>query len=320
MSESLFVRYEGNPIITRKDLSYAANSIFNPGATKINNETILLTRVEDMRGISHLTIARSKDGLTGWTLDNHPTIAPEPEIFPEEIWGIEDPRIARLEELDCWAITYTAFSLGGPLVSLAMTNDFVHFEKRGTILPPEDKDAALFPRKFKGRWAMIHRPILPAHLKGHIWISFSPDLKHWGDYQVLIETRDGSWWDAYKIGLGPPPLETPEGWLILYHGIKELGTSRLYRLGLALLDLDDPTRVLKRSSEWIFGPEEHYERTGDVPNVVFPCGWVLDDDRKEIRLYYGCGDISIGVATARYDELLDYVLSMPSAEPAKIQF
>jgi predicted GH43/DUF377 family glycosyl hydrolase len=286
--------------------------VFNAGAVRIKDETILLVRIEDMRGFSHLTIARSKDGKTDWKIDDHPTLKPQPDVYPEEVWGIEDPRIMYLEERREYAITYTAYSYGGPLVSLAMTEDFQSFNKMGSIMPPEDKDASLFPYKFKGRWALIHRPVaIYRGSSGHIWISYSPDLKHWGDHKIILKARAGGWWDADKIGLGPPPIETSEGWLIIYHGIKRTASGSIYRLGLALLDLENPEKVLHRSNEWVFGPRMIYERIGDVPSVTFPCGTVLDKSKNELLLYYGAADTTICLAIGKIDEILEYILSCP---------
>jgi predicted GH43/DUF377 family glycosyl hydrolase len=301
--KELFQRYHKNPIITKRDLPYQANSVFNAGATSFDNETLLLMRVEDRRGISHLTVARSKDGISKWYIDNQPTFIHSPETHPEEIWGIEDPRITYMKDQKKWFITYTAYSQGGPLVSLAKTSDFKHFDRLGPVLPPEDKDAALFPELIKGRYAMMHRPVSTFRdIGAHIWISFSPDLKHWGDHRLILQARKGSWWDAYKIGLSPPPIKTSEGWLILYHGVKTTASGAIYRLGLALLDLDDPCRILVRSDEWVFNPEERYEVFGDVDKVVFPCGWVTKGD--QVYLYYGGADTCIALATARLSDLL----------------
>jgi predicted GH43/DUF377 family glycosyl hydrolase len=170
-------------------------------------------------------------------------------------------------------------------------------------MPPEDKDAALFPRRFDGRWAMIHRPS-PLRGGAHMWVSFSPDLVHWGDHTMFLEARDGAWWDAGKIGLGPPPLETPEGWLVLYHGVHATSDGPIYRAGLALLDLENPRIVVGRTDEWIFGPSAPYEVAGDVGYVVFPCGWVLDPAGEVVSVYYGGGDSVVGVASARLADLL----------------
>jgi predicted GH43/DUF377 family glycosyl hydrolase len=302
----LFARHAGNPILTRDDLPYFANSVFNPGAATVEGETILLLRVEDRTGMSHLTVARSTDGIRGWWIDPEPTLLPSPDTHPEEIWGIEDPRITYVREQERWIIAYTAYSKGGPLVSLAATKDFRSFDRLGPAMAPEDKDAALLPVKFEGRWALIHRPVpASANLGAHIWISFSPDMKHWGDHQILLCSRQGGWWDANKVGLSTQPLETDEGWLILYHGVRTTAAGCIYRLGLALLDLKDPRRVLKRSSQWVMSPTEGYERTGDVSDVVFPCGWTVSGD--EVRLYYGAADTSIALATARLSELLAWL-------------
>ena len=304
--KKLFTRYRENPIVQAKDIPYQVNSVFNAGATRFGNDILLLMRVEDRCGLSHLTAARSRDGACNWRIDARPTLSTAPDTHPEEIWGIEDPRITRIEELDLWAVLFTAYSEGGPLVSLATTKDFETFERKGVVMPPEDKDAALFPVQFRGRWAMLHRPVPGlAGMGAHIWISFSPDMKHWGDHQILIPARRGGWWDANKVGLSPPPLHTEKGWLILYHGVRDTAGGCIYRLGLALLDLEDPTRLIARSDEWVFSPEEGYEVVGDVDKVVFPCGWVADGD--DLRLYYGSADKCIALATARISELLDWL-------------
>jgi predicted GH43/DUF377 family glycosyl hydrolase len=307
-SSELFRRYEGNPILTACDWPYRVNSVFNAGATLLENgETLLLARVEERRGLSHLTAARSTDGFTDWRIDPEPTLLPDPEHYPEEVWGIEDPRITYVEELGQYAVVYASYSTSGPLVSLATTPDFRTFERKGAVLPPEDKDAALFPRRFGGRWALVHRPVGNPALRANIWVSFSPDLKHWGDNTVVLEARRGAWWDANKIGLSPPPIETTEGWLVIYHGVRMTGAGCLYRLGLALLDLEDPTRVIRRGDEWVFGPDEPYERVGDVGDVVFPCGVTHDAGSGELRIYYGAADTSLALATANVGELLDWL-------------
>ena len=310
----LFKRHPENPILTAGDWPYAANTIFNAGATRLDNgETLLLVRVEDRRGISHLTVARSDDGFGNWRIDPTPTFVPQPDQYPEEIWGIEDPRIVWLPELQQYSVTYTAYSRNGPLVAMALTRDFKSFERRGPIMPPEDKDAAFFPRKFGDRWALIHRPVPNiSGAKANMWLSFSPDLKHWGDHQVLLEARSGSFWDARKIGLSPPPIETPEGWLIIYHGVRQTPAGALYRNGLALLDLEDPRIVIRRGDEWVFGAEEDYELMGDVPNVVFPCGIVVDQPSGTVRMYYGAADTCMAVATAKLADLLDWLRAEPN--------
>ncbi len=309
----LFRRHPLNPLLTAASWPYPVHTVFNPAATRLpSGETLLLVRVEDRRGISHLTAARSADGVSDWRIDPKPTFSPSPDQYPEEMWGIEDARIVWLEGLARYAVTYTAFSRAGPLVALATTEDFRTFERHGSIMSPEDKDAAFFPRKFGGRWALVHRPVPGAPgAKANMWLSFSPDLRNWGDHTVLLEARDGAWWDAGKIGLSPQPIETREGWLIVYHGVRVTASSALYRVGLALLDLDDPRRVLRRGDEWVVGPEAPYEVNGDVPNVVFPCGGVLDEASGELRLYYGAADTCVGLLTAQIGEVLDWLRMQP---------
>jgi predicted GH43/DUF377 family glycosyl hydrolase len=307
LRSTLFSRHEGNPILTAHDWPYTVNSVFNAGAIRLESgETLLLARVEDMRGISHLCAARSEDGVHNWQIDPAPTMPADPENFPEEVWGIEDPRITWLPELQEYAVAYTCYSRGGPGVSLAFTKDFRSFRRQGMVMHPDDKDAALLPGRFDGRWVLIHRPTAPERA-AHMWLSFSPDLRHWGDMQILMEARRGGWWDANKIGLSSAPIQTDSGWLLLYHGVRLTVAGGIYRLGLALLDLEDPRKVLMRGDEWLFGPEAHYERVGDVPDVVFPCGTTLADDGDTLHVYYGAADTSICLATASLSALLAWL-------------
>ncbi|MGB3906169.1 MAG: glycosidase [Anaerolineae bacterium] len=305
----LFRRYENNPILTAESWPYPANAVFNPGAIQVGDETLLLARVEDMRGFSHLTAARSRDGKTDWQIDAQPTLEPDPDR-EEWIWGIEDPRIVWFAEREEYIITYVCFSLGGPVVSLALTHDFREYSRLGPLVPPEDKDASLFPRLIGGRYALIHRPIIRG--EGQMWISFSPDLEHWGEHRILLTTRPG-WWDSHRVGLGAPPIETPEGWLLIYHGVRITASGSLYRVGLALLDLDEPWKTIRRCSEWVFGPKDDYERIGDVPGVTFPTGAVWWQDTNEVRVYYGAADTSVALVVGDMGELLEYLKHCPEA-------
>lgn len=267
--------------------------------------TLLLCRVEDRRGLSHLCAARSANGIDNWKIDSRPTFFADPEHFPEETWGIEDPRITYVPELGQYAIAYTAYARGGPGVALALTKDFIHFERYGIVMQPEDKDACLLPHRIDGRWALIHRPASGA--TANMWISYSEDLRNWGGHKLMLEARLGAWWDANKIGLSAPPIETAQGWLVIYHGVKLNAAGAIYRLGLALFDLKAPEHCLKRGDEWIFGPEESYERHGDVDNVVFPCGYTLASDGDTLHIYYGAADTSIAMATASVKDILAWL-------------
>jgi predicted GH43/DUF377 family glycosyl hydrolase len=302
----LFQRHERNPILTAADWPYPVNTVFNPGATLLpDGTTLLLCRVEDRRGLSHLCVARSANGIDGWKIDTQPTLMPDPEHFPEELWGIEDPRITFVSELDKYAVVYTAYTRDGPGVSLALTEDFHHFERYGLIMQPEDKDAVLLPHRINGNWALIHRPV--SSLGAHMWISYSSNLRQWGSHKLMLEARLGGWWDANKIGLASPPIETAKGWLVIYHGVRQNAAGSIYRLGVALFDLHAPEICLKRGDEWIFGPEEPYERRGDVDNVVFPCGYTIAPDGDTIHLYYGAADTSIALATGSVYAILEWL-------------
>lgn len=302
---SLFTRHVGNPILSVVHWPYPINSVFNAGATLLaDGSTLLLCRVEDRRGLSHLCAARSENGVDGWKVDAEPTLLPDAG-HPEEIWGIEDPRITYVPELGQYVVTYTSFARGGPGVSLAMTKDFRSFERIGVIMTPEDKDAALLPRRIGGLWALIHRPMTT--LGVHMWISYSPDLRFWGNHKLMLQARRGGWWDANKIGLSPPPIETDRGWLVLYHGVKHTASGALYRIGLALFDISEPEKCLLRGESWIFGPEASYERLGDVRDVVFPCGYTLGADGDSINLYYGAADSCIALARGSVRSLLEWL-------------
>ncbi|MHB8872039.1 MAG: glycoside hydrolase family 130 protein, partial [Candidatus Doudnabacteria bacterium] len=241
----------------------------------------------------------------GWQIDSQPTLLPDPQNHPEELWGIEDPRITFVKELKKYVVVYTAFTRDGPGVALALTEDFRTFERHGIIMSPEDKDAALLPYRIGGNWALIHRPVSAP--RAHMWISYSPDLIHWGSHKLMMDARKGAWWDANKIGLSPPPIETSQGWLVIYHGVRQSCGGCIYRLGLALFDLNKPEICLKRGNEWIFAPEEPYEQRGDVGNVVFPCGYTIGPDGDTLNIYYGAADTSIALATGSIKEMLGWL-------------
>ncbi|MCX6168401.1 MAG: glycosidase [Ignavibacteriales bacterium] len=304
--EELFHRNKLNPILTANNWPYPINSVFNAGATLLpDGTTLLLCRVEDRRGLSHFCVARSVNGIDGWQIDPEPTLLPDPKNHPEELWGIEDPRITFVKELNKYVVVYTAFSRDGPGVALALTEDFRTFERHGIIMSPEDKDAALLPYRIGGNWALIHRPVSAP--RAHMWISYSPDLIHWGSHKLMMDARKGAWWDANKIGLSPPPIETSQGWLVIYHGVRQSCGGCIYRLGLALFDLNKPEICIKRGNEWVFAPEEPYEQRGDVGNVVFPCGYTIGPDGDTLNIYYGAADTSIALATGSIKEMLGWL-------------
>ena len=309
-SEGLFTRYAGNPILEPSRWPYTINAVMNAGATVVNGETVLVCRVEDRRGISHLTVARSSDGKNNWVVDSEPLVFPNPD-YPEEVWGVEDPRVTRLDELDCWVIVYTSFAPGGPGISLATTKDFKTCERLGMIRSPEDKNGALLPRRVKDDWILFHRPVSAIAKRADVWLSRSHDLHSWTSPEPVFGARQGGWWDSARIGMGPPPIETDDGWLVVYHGVRNTVAGAIYRAGLVLLDLEAPSKVLRRSDEWVLSPREQFELQGDVPGVVFPCGLTYEASRDELRLYYGAADSVIGMATASRTDVLSYLRNCP---------
>ena len=291
-----FRRYENNPILSSDDVPYPCNTVFNAGACKYQNQYLLLLRIEDLKGHSHLTLARSEDGYR-FEVDPQPWITPSDDPYYEiyERFGVEDPRITCIE--DTYYITYTAYGPYGPRVGIGATKDFVTFERISLATETNNKDAVLFPEKIAGSYVMIDRP----EGAGAIWMTYSQDLIYWGRARVILTPEPG--WGPSKLGISTPPLKTDRGWLILYHGVRETASGRLYRIGAMLLDLNDPSQVIGRTEHFIFGPEELYERTGDVPNVVFPCGIILEADNT-LKMYYGAADTCIAVAETKLGDIM----------------
>jgi beta-1,4-mannooligosaccharide/beta-1,4-mannosyl-N-acetylglucosamine phosphorylase len=295
-----FKRYEKNPILSRDDVPYPCNTVFNAAACKYQNQYLMLLRVEDLKGHSHLTLARSNGGYL-FTVDSQPWITPsdDPYYEPYERFGVEDPRITLME--DTYYITYTAYGPFGPRVGIGCTKDFISFERISLATEVDNKDAILFPEKIDGSFIMINRPGGMGGVMGSIWISYSYDLIHWGRSKAILGPEPG--WGPSKLGISTPPIKTHRGWFTLYHGIRQTASGRLYRIGAMLLDLNDPSQVSGYTQNFIFGPEELYERTGDVPNVVFPCGIILEPDNT-LKMYYGAADTCIAVAEAKLEDIL----------------
>jgi predicted GH43/DUF377 family glycosyl hydrolase len=301
--KDLVLRSSSNPLITVLDLPYQANAVFNAGAVDLGEDVLLLLRVESCSGRSHLIAARSRDGVSEWRVEETALLHPS-QGFPYESNGVEDCRITWMENLDAWGIAYTTFSAYGPGVAIATTRDFRSVERIGMVLPPEDKNAALFPCKFDGLYAMFHRP---SNAGGAIWISYSPDLVFWGKAEMVVPARGGPWWDATRVGVGLPPIRTEAGWLVIYHGVKEVAGGPIYRLGAALLDLDEPHRLIGRTRRWLMSPQALYERIGDAPNVIFTSGGFVRDDT--LWIYYGAADSCICLATVGVTDILRLISS-----------
>lgn len=245
-----------------------------------------------LTSISHFRVARSRDGRQ-FTVDDKPALVADQ---PYEAYGIEDPRITRIG--DTYYVVYKGVAPTGITQCLASTKDFVTWEKHGIILAPENMDAALFPEKIGGRYALLHRPVSEMFGAKSMWIAYSDDLKAWGGHR-FIAGIDKNTWAGERIGAGAVPFLTDQGWLEIFHGASDEGH---YCLGAMLLDKDNPERVIARSIEPIFEPESEYERHGFIPNVVFTCGALVNGDT--ITVYYGVCDEAMAAAEMSVKEIL----------------
>ena len=297
--QDLLQRWEGNPAITAEDVPFRANTVFNGTPIDTPEGVYLLLRIEGQQGYSFFALARSTDGFH-FEIDLEPVMLPAHSgpFAPHEVKGIEDPRVTVIDGV-CYVV-YTAVGDSGPRIAVAKTDDYVNYERIALVSGPGNKDGILFPRKINGRYARFDRPIGLG--KGSIWVSYSHDLIHWGDSEVVISPRPG-YWDDYRVGASVTPIETEEGWLEIYHGVKMTSSGPIYRVGTILLDLDDPSKVIKHGNQPILSPREDYERIGDVGNVCFACGAVLSDN-GDMKIYYGAADTSICIATCTLDQIL----------------
>jgi predicted GH43/DUF377 family glycosyl hydrolase len=301
----LINRYHNNPILTKDDVPYPVATVHNAGVVKFNGRYIMIFRSHKLNGRSILGKAESDDGYN-FKVDKDPFMLPAAEgIFKEyEEYGIEDPRIILLDSE--YIITYSAYSRHGVRVGLAKTKDFKSVERFSLITEADYRNVVIFPEKFNGLYARLDRPhseISP----WSIWISYSPDLKYWGESKLIMKPLQYHW-DEMKIGPGAPPVKTARGWLSIYHGVFPTMDGCVYRLGLALHDLEDPSRIIAVCDEWILQPEEIYEITGYVHNVVFTCGAVPEEDGS-IKIYWGGADKVMCVGTADMECLVDHCLN-----------
>lgn len=298
------VRASENPILSPTDRWWENQFVFNPAVLEYKGKVHMLYRAHGEDHLSRIGHAVSDDGIN-FAREHHPVLEGMVDE-PLERLGVEDPRAT---ELDGWVyLTFTAASVepvcspnpigevdGTPWrvrVAMARTRDFHNWERFGIIIPEyNSKNAVLFPRKISGRYCMLHR------IPPDIWIAWSDDLHTWTDHEAIMTPRADTW-DCKRIGAGPPPMEVEKGWLLIYHGIDKNTT---YRAGAALLDRDDPRKVLARLDDWILEPEKEFEHHGWVGNVVFPTGCI--EQNGLYRLYYGGADKVICTATVPKAEL-----------------
>jgi len=301
----LIKRYADNPILTRDDVPYPVATVHNAGVVKFNNRYIMIFRSHRLNGRSILGKAESKGGFN-FVVDKKPFMVPATAgIFKEyEEYGLEDPRIISLDGE--YLITYSAYSRNGVRIGLAKTTDFKSIKRVSLITEADYRNVVIFPEKFNGLYARLDRPhseISP----WSIWISYSPDLKYWGESKLIMKPCQYHW-DEMKIGPGAPPIKTTRGWLNIYHGVFPTMDGCIYRLGVALHDLRDPSVIIAVGDEWILQPEEQYEITGYVHNVVFCCGAVPEKDGS-VKIYWGGADSVMCVGTANIEQLVDHCLN-----------
>ncbi len=293
-------RWEGNPLISIEDLSFRCSDIHNAGVACLDGQMIMLITIEALQGFTQIYRAQSNDGIN-FSVDPSPLMVPQKDS-PRGVYESGGLRDARITPLDgTYYIIYLADGDYGMRLALGRTDDFRKVEFIGYISQPDVKNGMLFPRKINGRYALLKRPV-----GGAIWVSYSDDLTFWGDEQVVMTPRGGHW-DSSRIGASAVPIEVEQGWLLIYYGVKQTQGGPLVRMGAAVLDKEDPSKVLARSNIPILSPREQYERIGDVPNMIFSCGAAVQDG--ELRIYYGGSDSCICLGTANVAEIVDFCLA-----------
>lgn len=301
----LINRYHKNPILTKDDVPYPVATVHNAAVVKYEGKYVMVFRSHTLNGRSILGKAVSDDGYH-FKVDKNPFMIPATEgIFKEyEAFGVEDPRIVFMEGE--FLITYSAYSKHGVRIGLAKTKDFKTVERFSLITESDYRNVVIFPEKFNGLYARLDRPhseISP----WSIWISYSPDLKYWGESKLIMKPLQYHW-DEMKIGPGAPPVKTSRGWLSIYHGVFPTMDGSVYRLGAAWHDLEDPSKIIAIGDEWILQPEEACEISGYVHNVVFCCGAVPEDDGT-LKIYWGGADSVMCVGVAKLDDLYEHCIS-----------
>lgn len=298
-------RSSRNPIVTREHVP-GANSIFNSAVVPCEDGYAGVFRIDDTRRLMNIHAGRSRDGVA-WTIDPAPiSFTPaDPRVaeLGERFEHAYDPRLTWLE--DRYYVTWCN-GYHGPTIGIAHTTDFATFAQLDNAFLPFNRNGVLFPRRIGGAYAMLSRPSDGGHTPfGEVFYSESPDLVHWGRHRHVMAPVPLSW-QATKIGAGPTPIETSEGWLVLYHGVLTSCNGFVYSMGAALLDLDEPWRVVARGTRYLLAPRELYEQVGDVPNVVFPCAALVDAPADRVTIYYGGADTVVCMAHAHLSELLEF--------------
>lgn len=297
-------RYTENPVINRNPIPGVAR-IFNSAVMPYKDGYIGVFRGEERNGIPHIYLGHSSDALH-WEFEQEKInfVDENGESFMP-LYAY-DPRLVRID--DTYYIMWCQDAYG-PTIGIAETKDFKTFKRLENPYLPFNRNAVLFPRKVNGRFLMLSRPSDSGHTPfGDIYISESPDMEYWGHHRHVMG-RSGNWWENLKIGGGAAPIETDMGWLLFYHGVTNTCNGYVYSIGAAILDIDEPSKVLHRCDSYILTPEEWYEERGFVPNVCFPCAALCDADSGRIAIYYGCADSYVSVAFTTADEICSYIMS-----------
>jgi len=296
-------RSSRNPIIGR-DLLPRSNSIFNSAVVRFGDGFAGVFRVDDTARTMNLHAGRSADGVT-WQIDPQPIAFQAEDARVGDIQGsfvhAYDPRVTWLEDrfYMTWCNGYH-----GPTIGVGYTHDFETFRQLDNAFLPFNRNGVLFPRRIGDRYAMLSRPSDNGHTPfGDIFYSESPDLVHWGRHRHVMAPEPWTW-ASTKIGAGPTPIETDEGWLLIYHGVLTSCNGFVYSMGAALLDLDEPWKVIARGRDYLLSPQVSYEQVGDVPNVVFPCAALVDRESDRVTIYYGAADTVTCLAHGYLSEIL----------------
>jgi beta-1,4-mannooligosaccharide/beta-1,4-mannosyl-N-acetylglucosamine phosphorylase len=288
---------------------------FNPGAIKHEGEYLLMMDAATLSARYVFWLARSKDGVH-FTPDPEPVAWPAPDPSHDEVC-VYDPRITKIDGK--YVILFASQSeTQGVRIGMVTTKDFEIFKRLPAASEQGNRNGVLFPEKINGFYCRLDRPFgNPHNDPAGVWLSYSPDLIHWGRSRPVMMPRGGGYWDSFKIGGGAVPLRTDAGWLEIYHGTTKTCSGILYFLGVCLLDLADPSKVIARSEDAILWPEHSYELHGRVPGVVFTCNAILEDD-ETVRIYYGAADTCIGLAEGKLGNLVDACFGRKSRPLAKI--
>lgn len=307
MQKPIVKRYEKNPILTKHDVPYEVATVHNAGMAKFGGEYIMLFRSHLHNGRSIIGLARSKDGYN-FSVEPEPFLTPSKDgKFGEyEEYGVEDVRISQIGE--DYLLTYSAYSRHGVRIGLAKTKDFKTVERVSLITQADLRNVVIFPQQIDGQYVRLDRPHSEIS-KWSIWISYSPDLVHWGNSKVIIKPETYHW-DEMKVGPGATPIKTVRGWLNIFHGVFPTMSGSVYRLGVALHDLNDPSKILGVSDKWILQPEAPWEVSGYVTNVVFTCGAIPEEDGS-VKIYWGGADSVMCVGSANIEELVDLCVENP---------